>query len=125
MIDKNYPITITGRVIKGSGDGKKMGIPTANIEFKHNLKTITQGVYSTRIKIDKKKYFGISHYGPRYVFNETTPQLEIHILDFDQDIYGKIVEIELLGFIRPTMKFKNTEEMLKQIDKDIAEVKRG
>lgn len=123
MTDKILPLKITGKVVKGSGDGKKMGIPTANIEFKYNSKTLTQGVYSTKIKIDGKKYFGISHYGPRYVFNETTPQLEIHILDFDQDIYGEIVEIELLGFIRPTMRFKNTGEMLKQIDKDIAEVK--
>lgn len=125
MTDKNHPLVITGRVIKGSGDGKKMGIPTANIEFEHNPKTLAHGVYSTKIKIDGKKYFGISHYGPRYVFNENTPQLEIHILDFDQDIYGKIVEVELLDFIRPTMRFNNIEEMLKQIDKDIVRVKRS
>jgi len=111
-------LKITGKVVKGSGDGKKIGIPTANIETEFSLTSLRQGVYSSKVNLDGKIYLGVVHYGPRAVFNEDNPQLEVHILDFDQDIYGQSLEIELTKFIRETMKFESVEEMMEQIEED-------
>lgn len=115
---KILPLKITGKVVKGSGDGKKIGIPTANIETEFSLTSLRQGVYSSKVNLDGKIYLGVVHYGPRAVFNEDNPQLEVHILDFDQDIYGQSLEIELTKFIRETMKFESVEEMMEQIEED-------
>lgn len=116
---KILPLKIRGKVVKGSGDGKKIGVPTANIKTNLDLTNLKQGVYSAKVRVDAKEYLGVAHYGPRAVFNETNPQLEVHIPDFDQDIYGKVVEIELTKFQRPTMKFGSVAEMMEQIEKDI------
>ena len=110
---------INGIVIKGSGEGTKIGIPTANISTTQSLGDLEQGVYATKVFIDGKVYGGVAHYGPRAVFNEYNPQLEVHIFKFKDNIYEKVLEIELLEFIRPTLKFNTIDEMLITIKKDI------
>ena len=114
---------IKGIVIKGSGEGTKIGIPTANIATDDKVSELEQGVYATRVFIDGKTYGGVAHYGPRAVFNEFHPQLEVHIFKLKEMIYGKTIEIELLEFIRPTLKFSTIDEMLKTINMDIRSAK--
>lgn len=113
---------LSGKVIKGRGDGSKLGFPTANIIPKEDISTLAHGVYSCRVIINGISHKGIAHYGPRAVFGETKPQFEVHILDFDEDIYGVNIEIELLKFTRDTIKFKTVESMVEQIKKDILNI---
>lgn len=114
------PLKITGKVVKGSGDGKKIGVPTANISPDIPLDGLKEGVYTSKILITNKEYLAVTHYGPRAVFGEVHPLLEVHILDFDQDVYGERVEVELLRFQRVTMKFDSVKEMMEQIEEDIS-----
>jgi len=109
----------SGRVTRGSGDGTKIGFPTANILPNIDISGLKFGVYACDIYIEKKPYKGVAHYGPRAVFGETKPQFEVHILDFDEDIYGELVEVNLGEYIRDTMKFDSLDELKNQISEDI------
>jgi len=106
-------------VTRGSGDGTKIGFPTANILPNIDISGLKFGVYACDIYIEKKPYKGVAHYGPRAVFGETKPQFEVHILDFDEDIYGELVEVNLGEYIRDTMKFDSLDELKNQISEDI------
>lgn len=113
-------IIFKGKVIAGSGDGRKIKIPTANIEIDPNLfMGIPLGVYASIIKVEKKLYKSITHIGPRAVFSEEQTQVEVHIFDFERNIYGMEVEIKLLKFIRETLKFESLDDMVEQIKLDI------
>lgn len=114
---QNDPIKINGTVVKGSGDGKKLGFPTINVEFTGVL-NLEFGVYTTKVKIDNQIHMGVMHFGPRYVFGENNPKLEIHIFDFDQNVYGKNVTVEILDFIRPSIKFDSFEKLIDQVEQD-------
>jgi riboflavin kinase/FMN adenylyltransferase len=111
-------------VTRGSGDGTKIGFPTANILPNIDISGLKFGVYACDIYIEKKPYKGVAHYGPRAVFGETKPQFEVHILDFNQDIYDKSVEVFLGKYIRETLKFNSLIDLKKQIEEDIKSISR-
>lgn len=116
--DKSYQ----ARVIKGSGQGKKLGFPTINLAINKKLNLI-QGVYLCQLQIKKRKHQGLLHYGPRTIFKEVKPTLEVYILDFDKDIKIKTkIEFKLLKFLRRTIRFKDKKELIKQIKQDIKSV---
>lgn len=108
---------ITGKVIRGSGDGTKLGFPTANI-LSDNPISLDYGVYATIIRINKTNYKSVTHYGPRAVFDETHPQLEAHVFDFNSDIYDLKIELFIYKKIRDTIKFDNLEDLIQQVDQD-------
>ena len=119
-------IKIKGEVIHGKGLGKFVGMPTANLDFdivNANM-DIDMGVYASLVHLEKE-YIGVTNIGTRpSVDNDKTISIETHILDFDRDIYGEIIEIELLEKIRDIKKFNNIEEVKKQVDKDILVAKK-
>ena len=120
---RKKPITnFSGKVIKGSGDGTKIGFPTANILPDIDISTLKYGVYACDFHIGKNAYKGVAHYGPRAVFGEVLPQFEVHILEFNQNIYNKSVEVILGRYIRGTVKFKSIEDLKKQITEDIKSI---
>ncbi|MFH0923824.1 MAG: riboflavin kinase [Candidatus Falkowbacteria bacterium] len=106
----------TAKVITGKGRGKRLGFPTANLD-KTDLK-IKHGVYSVEAAISKKQYKGLLHFGPKKTFSEDV-SLELFIKDFNFDIYGKNVKIEIIRKIRDVKKFADVEELKKQIKKDL------
>lgn len=108
---------IFGRVIRGHGDGKKLGFPTANIALRFPL-SLPYGVYACRAIVESKKYSGVLHWGPRVVFGETKPQCEVYLFNFSRNIYGKEIEVEVVGFIRPSRNFSSLSRMKIQIHKD-------
>mgnify|MGYP001363751152 CR=1 FL=1 len=116
------PIKFSGKVIKGDGTGKKIGFPTANILPDIDLSSLKHGVYACDVIIDGKKYLGAAHFGPRLVFDEKTPQFEVHILNFVEDIYNKIIDIEITKYVRETMRFKNLNELKFQIKTDLLSI---
>ena len=116
--------SISGQVILGDQRGRTIGIPTANISFPESIIQIPYGVYAIKIKILKNHYFGIANFGMRPTFNKTTSILEVHIFDFDEDIYGNDIEVIFFEKIRNEQKFDGIKELLKQISLDITVAKK-
>ena len=116
----NAPIyTLTGTVIHGRGIGKHVGTPTANMEIAKNTFLPKTGVYVADILLSDNRYYGVTHIGARPTLdNDDSVSIETHIFDFNQDIYDKIIDVELIDFIRDEIKFSSKEAFLKQILKD-------
>lgn len=109
---------ITGVVVHGRKEGRKLGYPTANIQTSIDLKDLQQGVYASRVKVLGRWYISATSYGNAPVFDFWQVVLETHILDFDKDIYDQQVELELVAFIRPVTKFDSFEALIEQIKRD-------
>ena len=111
-------ITLSGKVVCGKGLGRTVGMPTANLRIEKG--TIPrEGVYTTRILIDGKAYPSVTNIGRRpTVDDESYITIETYIIDFDRDIYGKQVELEVHQFLRPIQKFDSLKEVQKQVQKD-------
>jgi hypothetical protein len=98
--------TFVGKVVHGKGLGRTVGMPTANIDIAPAAITVPPGVYAARIHIGAETYAALTNIGPRpSVDDEERPTVEAHILDFDRDIYDRIVALDLTAFLRPTQKF--------------------
>jgi len=109
---------IQGKIIAGKGTGKKIGFPTINLEIENQIAKDNFGVYAVKIFFDDNEYLGMANLGFSPTFESETPLLEVHIFDFDQDIYGREIEVELIKKIRDTRKFDNVEELKEQLEKD-------
>ena len=124
MHEKLFPVVLTGKVIHGKALGRTVGMPTANIEVTNKNLLPESGVYATRIKVGDETYLAVTNIGLRpTVDNEQQVTVEAHILDFDQDIYGQAVELEVHKFLRPIQKFGSLEEVQQQVKRDIEEAK--
>lgn len=110
---------ISGEVKKGNQVGSTINFPTANIEIGENDTKIKLGVYASRILIDGNYYYGFSNYGNNPSFNKRDHFiLETNIFNFDGNLYGKYITIELIDFIRDERCFNSKDEFLAQIAKD-------
>ena len=110
---------ISSKVITGDQRGRTIGIPTANLEFPKDIISPPYGVYAVTIKIDEKTYYGIANYGVRPTFNKDSPILEVHIFDFNKNIYEEEIEVIFHYKIRGEKKFDGIKELLNQISLDI------
>lgn len=113
---------IVGKVIHGNGNGKKVGMPTANIDIKDAEQNIEYGVYAAIVYINDKKYFGVCNIGNRPTIDDKKT-IEVNIIDFDEDIYDKEIKIDLISKLRDIKKFNNLKEVKTQVDKDIKRVR--
>ncbi len=117
------PWTIEGVVNRGQKRGRKIGFPTCNLDLKNYILPKI-GVYSSKIIVDKKiKKKGITNIGYRPTFGKNRLVLETHIFGLKKNLYDKRIKIMLLKFIRKEKKFKNINELKKQIKKDIRNAK--
>lgn len=121
LLGREY--TLTGKVVGGKKIGKTMGYPTANIELVYNSVIPKNGVYSTKTIVDGKTYLSATSVGFNPTFKEDSLKIETHILDFNGDLYGKVIRLVFVKYLRDELKFENIEELKKQIDKDIFQVK--
>lgn len=118
------PFTIVGKVVHGKQIGRKLGIPTINLIPDTNKLLPPNGVYYSVTKIGDKMYNGISNIGINpTISDEMQRGVETYIFDFDEEIYGKNVILEIHNFIRNEKKFLSTTELMAQINLDIEEVK--
>ena len=106
---------IHGKVQKGQERGKRLGFPTINFPIK---KTIDEGIYISKVTIHEKMYKALTFIGTAKTFAETDFQAETYVLDFDEDIYGENVSIELLKKIRDNIKFDSEEALIQQMEED-------
>ncbi len=115
-----HPYSFTGEVVKGQQIGRQIGFPTANLEITEKHKLIPpHGIYAVFAYIDGKKLKGMMYRGNRPVLkdhhNET---IEVNIFDFNEDIYGKKLKIELIEYIRPDKNFESLEGLVIQLADD-------
>ena len=117
----NREWSIEGKVQKGRQLGKKIGFPTANMDIKDYVLGCP-GVYAVRCKIAKSsKYLkGIANLGYRPTFNGKKILLEVHLFNFSGNLYNKYLTVEFLKFIRKEKKFKNVDQLKKQIKTDLS-----
>lgn len=112
------PFAIEGEVVHGAKRGRALGFPTANI----NLGDYVQprfGVYATRTRLpDGRIVEGVSNLGVNPQFGGEPPQLETWLFDFDADLYGQVLESELIAFLRPEARFDTVETMTRQVFAD-------
>jgi len=116
-----YYYGIEGNVIDGNKIGRIMSYPTANLLVSDSMKLIPpNGVYATFVKISEEIYNGMTNVGLRPTVNsqKNNTLIEVHILDFKDDIYGEKIEIQFVERIRDERKFPNQEALKKQIDTD-------
>lgn len=114
-----YHYAITGKVVKGHGNGRKLGFPTANIEPSANYVIPKNGVYAATLEVNGKTYLGMSSVGTHPTIDEVDHRvIEIHLFDFNEDLYGKDVKISFLRFERDERKFTSVDELIKQMQSD-------
>ena len=109
----------SSKVVRGDQYGRTLGFPTANLDAEVLLHVEKEGVYACRVRLGKQFYRGALYLGPRIVLRETKRVLEIHILDFDQEIYDETLSFQLGPFIRPPMDFPRANTLIEQLEKDV------
>jgi len=112
------PYALCGIVVKGDGRGRGLGFPTANIASRHSI-IPSNGVYAVRLFVRDKYYDGIVNIGMRPTFDAKSMAIEVHIFDFDEDIYGEEITVYFANKIREERKFENAEALINQINADI------
>ncbi|HZH93594.1 MAG TPA: bifunctional riboflavin kinase/FAD synthetase [Tissierellaceae bacterium] len=117
------PFSVIGEVIHGKGLGKKLGVPTANIRPMDKYVIPKKGIYMTYTVIDGKTYPSATNIGVNPTFDEVDLKIENHIIGFDDEIYGKQIEIFFLEYIRPEKKFDSVEDLKSRMKEDIRYVK--
>ena len=120
----NREWVIEGKVMKGRQLGKKIGFPTANIDIKDYV-LAKPGVYAVKVKkLNSNKFIkGIANLGYRPTFNQKKVLLEVHLFNFSQNLYNKYLKINFFKFIRKEKKFKNVDQLKKQIKIDLLKAK--
>lgn len=119
LLGRNY--TIQGKVIRGDGRGRKLGIPTVNLEYDPHRLVPARGVYATVVVLEGKPYPSVTNIGTRPTFydQENVFRIESHILDFDHELYDQPLDIEFIRFLRPEQKFSTVDGLIAQIQIDI------
>jgi riboflavin kinase/FMN adenylyltransferase len=118
------PYAIAGQVVAGLGRGHSMtGFPTANLKVSEDQLIPLEGVYAGMTKLKGKRYMCAVNIGCRpTITHDIQPTVEAHILNFDEDIYGTEIELELWDYLRPEQKFDGIEALIEQIGKDCLRV---
>ncbi len=114
-----------GEVVHGMELARKLGYPTMNITIEKEKKIPPNGVYVATALVDGKKYKAIANIGQKpTVCDDISPILEVHLFDYNENAYGKIVTVRLHSFIRGEKKFNSVEQLKEQMDFDVACVKK-
>ena len=117
------PYRILGRVIHGNELGRTIGFPTANIRLHRQVNPV-KGVYAIKVRLKSGAFFdGVANIGTRPTINGVNQLLEAHLFDFQGDIYGQWLEVELCHKIRNEMKFPSFDDLKAQITKDVETAK--
>jgi riboflavin kinase / FMN adenylyltransferase len=112
----------TGIVKKHLGRGKQLGFPTANLEAPTELE---DSLYLAWTEVEPGKPLpSLAFIGNNQTFDEEERIAEVHILNFDQDIYGKQIEVEIIQRLRPVIKFSSARMLTQQMHNDVTEAKR-
>ncbi|MBQ8152818.1 MAG: bifunctional riboflavin kinase/FAD synthetase [Prevotella sp.] len=119
-----YSYRVTGKVVRGEHIGTHLGYPTANLQLTDESKLIpASGVYAVGVRVNGqwsmvKDYKGMMNIGTRPTFGEHAQTLEVHILDFKGDLYGKTITVAFIERLRDEQRFESEEELKRQLEED-------
>lgn len=115
------PFSLRGRVVRGEGRGRELGVPTANLDVQNGHKLLPrEGIYAVRARVGERTLDGVLHLGPRPTFAGAAPTVELHLFDFDGDLYGATVDVAFCGRIRDIVAFPTVERLVVAMREDIA-----
>ena len=117
------PFCLKGRVITGDGRGRTLGFPTANISLKEDLIVPGDGVYAVEIITQQGVYHGVANVGMNPTFHGKNHRLEVFLLDFSADLYGRIITVTFLQKLRQEIKFSSALQLQMQIACDVAQAR--
>jgi riboflavin kinase/FMN adenylyltransferase len=118
------PYSLTGRVIHGREIGRSIGFPTANIDIEDPNKLIpNDGAYIVKVSVDGSSFNGMLNIGHRPTLSGLNKTIEVHLFDFDRDIYEQEIDIFFLDFLRPEIKFSGLTELTEQLNRDRSNAK--
>jgi riboflavin kinase/FMN adenylyltransferase len=119
------PYALHGLVVRGDGRGRKLGFPTANLAVASSEKLIpASGIYAVRGVTRGGTFDGALHLGPRPTFRGSPPSIELHLLDFDGDLYGENVRVDFVRRLREVRPFDSAAALVAQMKDDVAEARR-
>lgn len=125
------PMKFESTHIKGKGRGKPMGFPTINLKIPEDFE-LKDGIYAAKVTIENKIFKGALHYGPVPTFGEQEKSLEIYLIEVTnkdlmsygmENLDGKSIKIEIIKYLREIIKFNLVEELVKQIEEDVMQIK--
>ena len=117
LLGRNHHLS--GTVVVGDQRGRTLGFPTANIEIDDQLLLPGDGIYATWAMIDGKRHKSATSIGIRPTFGLTQRLVEVYVMDFSDDLYGKIVDVEFIKKVRDQEKFDGLEALITQIKRDV------
>jgi riboflavin kinase / FMN adenylyltransferase len=113
------PYSLQGPVVHGMQRGRKLGFPTANISVGDPEKLLPlEGIYAVRGWVDGARIPGLLHLGPRPTFSGYPPSIELHLLDWEGDLYGRVVRVEFCARLREVLPFSSPDELIAQMHRD-------
>ena len=116
---------VSGPVIHGDGRGHTINLPTANIQTPAGKLIPANGIYACWARVEGRRYTAATNIGIRPMFTPDLPEpiIEAHLLDFNDDIYGKKIKLEFVEYLRPEEIYSSVEELLEQINRDIGKTR--
>ncbi|MFQ5672010.1 MAG: bifunctional riboflavin kinase/FAD synthetase [Nitrospinales bacterium] len=116
------PYSLSGPVVEGRRAGKNLGIPTANVRPDEDLSP-PRGVYAVRVFLDGEEHSGVVNVGFNPTFNGKRLSVEVHLFDFNRQIYGREIDVRFIRRIRGEVAFSSTDALVRQIEQDIQTAK--
>ena len=113
-----YNFFLSGEVVKGHSRGKELGFPTANLKIDEDKITPKNGVYLVRSIIDNQDFYGMMNIGYNPTFNNKSKKIETHFFNLNKNLYGKIIKIELLEYIREEKRFETVDDLIQRLKLD-------
>lgn len=120
LLGRTY--SLCGRVTKGDGRGRQWGIPTANLAL-HRRVLPLKGVFCVKVKKNHRWLDGVANLGSRPTVDGTKNVLEIHLMDFDGELYGELLQVFFLHKLRDEVKFDSINDLIQQIHNDVETAK--
>ena len=117
-----HPYRLTGVVVAGARRGRTIGFPTANLEGVE-AQIPGDGVYAGRVELGRRVFSTAMNIGPNPTFGDDARKLEVHLIDFDGDLYGQTLNVDVVGRIRSTRLFDNADSLVKQLEADVEAVR--
>jgi len=116
------PWFVSGEVIHGDKRGRALGFPTANLRLDPGC-GLKHGIYAVRVGVGGKRLDGVANFGRRPTFDDGAPLLEVFLFDFDDDLYGEVIDVAFIGWIRHEQKFESIEALQRTMLVDSAQAR--
>lgn len=124
LLGRNY--SICGPVIHGDGRGRRIGVPTANLGYPASKILPPNGIYACWARIGAERFMAATNIGvnPTFTPDKRAVNVEAHLLDFDRDIYDRMMTVEFVSRLRDELKYESVEALVNQIHKDVEETRK-